>query len=166
MRLLVDHLKQNRAYVFPEKVLSTRVIFDSSRFAERPKAPSTAFAFNLPVTFAGVETDKDPQFVNNRYVVERELVQSTFADLLIVRLRVQGPQNENRSGRQAGEERQEGHRPVPAGDLRAEPDGSQGQERRPELPGLAGPLLLQRELTRTNCTSSRRSSARICSRQS
>ena len=84
MKALVDHFKQNRPYVFPDKVHSTRVIFDGSRFTQKPKPPVTSFSFQLPVVFMGCEPEFDSKSINKRYSVQTELVQSTFADLLIV----------------------------------------------------------------------------------
>jgi len=83
-RFLMDYLKQNRNYVFPDKIVSSRTISN----AEKPRDKSQSFAnnvqFNLPVIITHAEIDPNMQVIANRYRVDDQLEPSTFADLLIV----------------------------------------------------------------------------------
>lgn len=83
-RPLIDHLKQSKPYLFPDRVVSSRTISDTSKSKDRLKQQSTHFNFNLPIFYAPTEGDGNPKLINNRYQIEDELEPSTFANLYIV----------------------------------------------------------------------------------
>lgn len=77
--------------MFPDRVVSSRTISDSTKSRDKPKVPPTQYTFNLPIVFITTENEEKPKTITKRYVVEDELEPSTFANLYIVGSPVRGP---------------------------------------------------------------------------
>jgi hypothetical protein len=82
--LLIDHLKQTRAHIFPDRIVSSRTISDTIRSKDKPKTIAPSFHFNLPVLFTSGDPDQKPKMITKRYSVVDELDPSTFANLFVV----------------------------------------------------------------------------------
>lgn len=83
-RFLIDFLKQNRTYVFPDKVVSSRTISNEGKPKDKNVVYPINAQFSLPVLITHTEIDKTLSIIANRYRVDDQMEPSTFADLLIV----------------------------------------------------------------------------------
>lgn len=84
IRKLAEQLKETRPRLFQSTFGASRVIRDNSKIALRVKQISKVIAFELPVIMIAPELE-NPSLIKDKYRIDRELKQSTFSSLFVVK---------------------------------------------------------------------------------
>jgi hypothetical protein len=79
-----DQLRETRPKLFKNDFQVSRVFRDHSKIISKIKQISKIIAFEMPVIIIAKEYD-NPKVIKDKYKIEKELKESTFSNLFMVR---------------------------------------------------------------------------------